>query len=55
MPAQYTAITLSAATNGLPIRIVATATAGTTIHTATSSDSPEGVDELWRFAAVACR
>ena len=46
----YTAMTLSAATNGLPIKVLATATAGTTIHTATTSDMPEGCDEVWLWA-----
>ena len=40
-------MTLSAATNGAPIKITATATPGTTIHTATTSDMPEGCDEVW--------
>jgi len=43
-------MTLSAATNGLPIRVMALATAGTTIHTATSSDMPEGCDEVYLWA-----
>lgn len=50
MAVNYTAMTLSAATNGLPIKIIATATAGTTIHTATTSDMAEGCDEVWLFA-----
>ena len=47
MAVNYTATTLSAATNGRLIKITATATPGTTIHTATSFDAPEGVDEVW--------
>ena len=43
-------MTLSAATNGAPIRVAAIATAGTTIHTATTSDMPEGCDEVWLWA-----
>ena len=50
MAQNFTAMTLSAATNGLPIKILATATAGTTIHTATSADGPEGCDEVWLWA-----
>ena len=46
----YTATTLSAATNGMPIKIMAIATAGTTIHTATAFDAPHGVDEVWLWA-----
>ena len=48
--ATFTAMTLSAATNGLPIKVTAVATAGTTIHTATTSDMPEGCDEIWLWA-----
>lgn len=50
MAQNFTAMTLSAATNGLPIRILAVATAGTTIHTATTSDMPEGCDEVYLWA-----
>jgi len=46
----YTAMTLSAATNGALIKVTTTATPGTTIHTATSTDSPEGCDEVWLWA-----
>lgn len=46
----YTAMTLSAATSGGLIKITTTATPGVTIHTATSSDMPEGCDELWLWA-----
>ena len=46
----YTAMTLSAATSGGIIKITATATPGTTIHTATSSDMPEGCDEVYLWA-----
>jgi hypothetical protein len=46
----FTAMTLSAATNGAPIRVGATATPGTTIHTATSADMPEGCDEVYLWA-----
>ena len=50
MAQEFTAMTLSAATNGLPIKVMAVATAGTTIHTATSSDMPEGCDEVYLWA-----
>ena len=50
MAQNFTAMTLSAATNGAPIKIAATATAGTTIHTATTSDMPEGCDEVYLYA-----
>ena len=50
MAVNYTATTLSAATNGRIINIKATATPGTTIHTATAFDAPEGVDEVWLWA-----
>ena len=50
MAQNFTAMTLSAATNGAPIKVLATATAGTTIHTATTSDMPEGCDEVWLWA-----
>lgn len=50
MAVNYTAMTLSAATNGAPIRVAAVATPGTTIHTATTSDMPEGCDEVWLWA-----
>ncbi len=43
----YTAMTLSAATAGGIIKVTATATPGTTIHTATSSDMAEGCDEVY--------
>jgi hypothetical protein len=50
MAQTFTALTLSAATNGRPIKIVATSTPGTTIHTATDSDRPDGCDEVWLWA-----
>ncbi len=47
----YTATTLSAATNGKLIKVVGTASgSATTIHTATGFDAPEGVDEVWLWA-----
>ena len=50
MAQTFTALTLSAATSGVPIKIAATATPGTTIHTATSADSPDGCDEVYLWA-----
>jgi hypothetical protein len=39
---------LSGSTNGRPIKIVATATAGTLIHTASSTSGV--IDEVWLYA-----
>lgn len=39
---------LSGSTNGKPIAVAATATAGTLIHTAQSGTS--GIDEIWLYA-----
>lgn len=44
--ATYSKQYLSASTTGAPISVAATATLGTTIHTATSS----GFDEIWLYA-----
>ena len=46
--ATYSKQLLSAGTNGKNIKVVATASAGTTIHTAVSGTS--NLDELWLFA-----
>ena len=46
--ANFTAIIPSGSTNGRPIKVVATATAGTTVHTATNSGAD--VDEVWIWA-----
>ena len=43
--ATYTKRALSGSTNGKPIKVVATATAGTTIHTAVAGTSD--FDEVW--------
>lgn len=43
--AVFTKVQLSGSTNGRPILVVATATPGTTIHTATSTSG--ALDELW--------
>ena len=41
---------LSGSTNGRPIKVNAVATAGTTIHTATSSATIDSVDEIYLWA-----
>ena len=41
---------LSGSTDGMPIKVVATATAGTTIHTAVSGTTAGTFDEVWLFA-----
>lgn len=41
---------LSASTDGLPIKVAATATAGTTIHTAVSGTTDGTFDEIWLWA-----
>jgi hypothetical protein len=46
--ATYTKINLSASTGGMPVKVVATATAGTTIHTTGTSASV--FDEVWLYA-----
>jgi hypothetical protein len=47
----FTKIPLSGSTDGQPIKIGATATAGTTIHTATSSAGSDSMDEVWLWAS----
>jgi hypothetical protein len=46
--ATFTKLTLSASTDGRAIKVAATATAGTTIHTGPSSASE--IDEVWLYA-----
>lgn len=46
--ATYSKRVLSGSTDGRPIKVVATATAGTTIHTATATSGE--IDELWLWA-----
>ena len=46
--ATYSKVLLSGSTNGKQIQVVQTATAGTTIHTATSGTS--NLDEIWLYA-----
>lgn len=41
---------LSGSTNGKQIKVVATATAGTTIHTAVAGTTVGTFDEIWLFA-----
>ena len=45
--ATYSRQLLSGSTNGTPVKVVATATAGTTLHTALSGTS--GFDEIYVF------
>ena len=44
--ATFTKVVLSASTDGLPVKVAATATAGTTIHTAHATS----LDEIWLYA-----
>jgi hypothetical protein len=46
--ATFSKIALSGSTNGKQIPVVATATAGTLIHTAQSGTA--GIDEIWLYA-----
>lgn len=46
--ATFTKVALSGASNGLGIKVVATASVGTTIHTAVSGTS--SWDEIWLYA-----
>jgi hypothetical protein len=46
--ATYSKVLLSGCTNGKQIKVTATATAGTTIHTATSGST--NLDEIWLYA-----
>ena len=41
---------LSGSTDGKPIKVVATATAGTTIHTAVAGTTAGTFDEIWLWA-----
>ena len=50
MAQHFIKATLSASINGRPIKINATATAGTTIHTATSSATLDSIDEVYLWA-----
>ena len=46
--ATYSKVLLSGSTNGKQVKVAATATAGTTIHTAVSGTSD--FDEIWLYA-----
>lgn len=48
--ANFTKLFLSGSTDGRQIKVGATATAGTTIHTATSAAGADSVDEVWVWA-----
>jgi uncharacterized membrane protein YjjP (DUF1212 family) len=48
MAATFSKLVLSGSTNGKAIKVAATATAGTTIHTAVSGSS--NLDEIWLYA-----
>lgn len=41
---------LSGSTDGMPIKVVATSTAGTLIHTAVSGTTAGTFDEIWLYA-----
>ena len=41
---------LSGSTSGMPIKVAATATAGTTIHTAVAGTTAGTYDEIWLYA-----
>lgn len=41
---------LSASTDGMPVKVAATATAGTTIHTAVAGTTAGTFDEVWLYA-----
>ena len=48
--ANFQKLHLSGSTDGRAIRVAATATAGTTIHTATTSSNTDSYDEVWVWA-----
>ena len=48
--ASFSKIELSGSTDGRPIKVTQTATAGNTIHTAQSGTSADEYDEVWLFA-----
>jgi len=51
MSQNFTKLPLSGSTDGNVIAIRATATPGTTIHTATTSTTIDGCDEVWLWAS----
>lgn len=48
--ASFTKRLLSGSTNGKPIKVVATSTAGTTVHTAVAGTTAGTYDEIWLWA-----
>jgi hypothetical protein len=46
--ATFDIIKLSGSTNGRQVKVVATATPGTTVHTATATSN--GLDQIWLYA-----
>ena len=48
--ATITKVELSGSTDGRPIKVVATETAGTTIHTAAATTGVDNYDEIWLWA-----
>lgn len=48
--AQYSKIVLSGSVNGRPIKVAATATPGTLIHTAGAATGESNCDEIYLFA-----
>ena len=49
-PSSIQKVELSGSTDGRPIKVVATATAGTTIHTAAATTGVNNYDEIWLWA-----
>lgn len=50
MATTWTKLPLSGSTNGRGIKVVAIATAGTTIHTTAATTGVDNYDEVWLFA-----
>ena len=48
--ATFSKIELTGSTDGRAIKVVATATAGTTIHTAAATTGADNYDEIWLWA-----
>lgn len=48
--ASFSKRALSGSTSGMPIKVAATATAGTTIHTAVAGTTEGTYDEIWLYA-----
>ena len=48
--ASFSKVKLSASTNGRPVVVAATATAGTTIHEAGKGSDDSAIDEIWLYA-----